>query len=101
MPSVQRRTVNISNRGAGGLCAFRRELHFARGTEIHGSIANNLSSAVKSARRLKGQPIHTDTLGHWTELLDHARLELSRGSTEQLAILIVELESELADRADS
>jgi hypothetical protein len=50
---------------------------------------------------LQPQPIHTDTLGHWTELLDHARLEHSKGSTEQLAILIVELESELADRADS
>ena len=64
-------------------------------------VVGMLRAKDKSARRLKGQPIHTDTLGHWTELLDHARLEHSKGSTEQLAILIVELESELADRADS
>lgn len=66
--------------------------------EIHGSIANNLASAVKSARRLKDHPIHADTLGHWRELLDHARGELAKGSAEPIQALIVELENELADR---
>lgn len=66
--------------------------------EIHGSIANNLTSAVKSARRLKGHPIHADTLGHWKELLDHARREFAKGSAEPLDALILQLENELAYR---
>ena len=66
--------------------------------EIVGSIANNLTSAVQSARRLRGHPIHTDTLGHWRDLLNHARQELANGSGEPIQDLIVELENELADR---
>ena len=66
--------------------------------EIHGSIANNLASAVQSARRSKGHPIHADTLGHWRDLLIYARQELANGSTEPIQALIVDLENELADR---
>jgi hypothetical protein len=66
--------------------------------EIAGSIANNLTSAVQSARRLRGHPIHADTLGHWRDLLNHARQELANGSGEPIQDLIVELENELADR---
>jgi hypothetical protein len=66
--------------------------------EIHGSIANNLSSAVQSARRLKGHAVHADTLGHWREILHHARRELAKGSTEPIEPLVFELENELADR---
>lgn len=66
--------------------------------ELHGTIAKNLTSAVQSARRLKDHPIHADTLGHWKDLLDHARRELAKGSTEPLQALILELENELADR---
>ena len=32
--------------------------------ELIGSIANNLTSAVQSARRLRGQAVHADTLAH-------------------------------------
>ena len=67
--------------------------------DIHGSIAKNLSAAVQSARRLSGHPVHADTLSHWTDLLHHARRELAAGSSEVLQSLILELESELADRA--
>jgi hypothetical protein len=67
--------------------------------ELHGSIANNLTSAVQSARRLRGHPVHADTLDHWRDLLNHARQELANGSTEPIQALIVELENELADRA--
>ncbi len=56
------------------------------------------SASVQSARRLKGHPIHADTLGHWRDLLDDARRELAKGSTEPLQALILELENELADR---
>ena len=67
--------------------------------DLHGSITNNLASAVQSARRLKGHPVHADTLGHWADLIHHARRELAAGSTEAILTLILELEEELADRA--
>jgi hypothetical protein len=66
--------------------------------ELHGSIVNNLTSAVQSARRLSGHPVHADTLRHWADLLHHARRELADGSTEPIQALILELEKELADR---
>lgn len=58
----------------------------------------NLTTAVQSARRLRGHPIYADTLDYWRELLDHARRELAKGSSEPLRALILELENELADR---
>jgi hypothetical protein len=66
--------------------------------ELDGSIANNLASAVQSARRLRGHPVHQDTLNHWSDLLAHARRALASGSAERLRSLIIELENELADR---
>ena len=68
--------------------------------DIDGSIAKNLSSAVHSARRLRDHPVHADTLAHWTGLLHHARRELAgEPSSPLLESLILELETELADRA--
>ena len=67
--------------------------------ELHGSIAANLTSAVHSARRLRGHPVHADTLGHWTGLLHHARRDLTGGSTETVLSLVLELEKELTDRS--
>jgi hypothetical protein len=66
--------------------------------ELHGSIVNNLTSAVQNARRLRGHPVHADTLGHWAGLLRHARREMADGSTEPIQSLILELEKELTDR---
>ena len=66
--------------------------------KLHGSVANNLSSAVQSARRLRGHVVHEDTLAHWRDLLEHARTELANGSSEPLEPLILELTDELADR---
>ena len=68
------------------------------GMELHGSTMNNLTSAVQSARRLRGHPVHADTLGHWIDLLHHARRALAGGSPESIQELIIELEKELADR---
>jgi hypothetical protein len=62
--------------------------------ELHGSLANNLTSAVQSARRLRGHPVHADTIRHWTDLLHHARRALSGGSGEPIHALIIELEKE-------
>ena len=67
---------------------------------LYGSISNNLASAVRSARRLRGHPVHADTLGYWTALLHHARRELAEGSTEQTLDLTLELEKELAQRVN-
>jgi hypothetical protein len=78
-----------------GICTKRL------GMELHGTIANNLTSAVQSARRLSGHPVHADTLGHWKDLLNHARQELANGSAEPLQAVILELENELAARAAS
>jgi hypothetical protein len=67
---------------------------------LYGSMLNNLASAVRSARCLRGHPVHADTLGHWAALLDHARRELGEGTTEQILDLTLELEKELAQRAN-
>ena len=67
--------------------------------ELHGSISQNLAAAVRSARRLKGHSIHSDTIAYWAELLAYARGELAVGSTEEIQELVVELENELADRS--
>jgi hypothetical protein len=80
------------------LGAHREAWDYGSEMEIHGSIANNLGSAVKSARRLKGHPVHADTVEHWRELLDHARRDITTDSLESLRELILELENELADR---
>ena len=66
--------------------------------DLHGTLATNLTNALQSARRLQGHPVHSDTLEHWRELLDHSRRELANGSMEPIQGLIAELENELADR---
>lgn len=66
--------------------------------ELQGTILNDLSAAVQSARRLRGHPVHPDTLEHWTELLHHARRKLAENSSEQILPLILELEEEMANR---
>ena len=69
--------------------------------KLHGSIADNLGAAVRSARRLREHPVHADTLKHWSDLLHHARRELASGTSERSSIepLVVELETEIARRA--
>lgn len=39
---------------------------------IEGSIRANLIAAVSSARRLRGRPVHGDTIAYWRRLLDYA-----------------------------
>ncbi len=69
--------------------------------KLHGSIEDNLKAAVRSARRLRGHPVHADTLKHWSDLLHHARRELASGTGERPSMepLVVELETELASRS--
>lgn len=41
--------------------------------KLHGTLVDNLKAAVRSAERLRGHPVHSDTLNFWLELLSHAR----------------------------
>ncbi len=68
--------------------------------KLHGSVQENLVAAVRSARRLRAHPVHGDTLKYWSDLLHHARRELAsgRGERRSLEPLVVELETEIADR---
>ena len=66
--------------------------------KLNGTVASNLESALQSARRLQGHPVHTDTLGYWTDLLHHARRQLALGADPGLLATVLDLEKELADR---
>lgn len=68
--------------------------------ELHGSLEGNLTSAIKSARRFKGHPVHVETVRYWGELLSHARRRLENRPSQSVLNLIVELEGEIAERQD-
>ena len=70
--------------------------------DVHGSIAQNLKAAVQSSRRLKGHPIHKDTLQFWLSLVREARSRRAAGDIHEcdrsaVDEAIVELEVVLAD----
>jgi hypothetical protein len=63
--------------------------------ELHGSTEANLAAALRSANRLRGHPVHGDTLKFWSDLVRHARRELSSSvmlPSDTLIRLIAELE---------
>jgi hypothetical protein len=64
--------------------------------QIEGTIRANLIAAVASAQRLRGRPVHHDTLAFWRELLDHARRATTLPQGEAFGELMAELEAELA-----
>jgi len=47
--------------------------------ELHGSLASNLQLALGSSRRLRGHPVHRDTLAFWSELISEARARRAAG----------------------
>lgn len=68
---------------------------------LHGSTEGNLIAAIRSASRLRGRPVHADTLKYWADLIRHARDEVSSWvglPPESLTRLAAELESELGRR---
>ena len=70
--------------------------------KLHGSVEGNLTAAVRSVRRLRGHPVHADTLGYWDELLHHARGERPSGYPRERHVvgrLIIDLETEIAERS--
>jgi hypothetical protein len=69
--------------------------------ELHGTVEANLVSAIASAKRLRGHPVHQDTISHWSEILQQARRELAENEGDNREVvmqLVAELETELADR---
>ena len=64
--------------------------------KIHGSLRANLLSAIASAHRLRGHPIHQDTIAHWRGLLELGRRNGAPYLGEPVADLVVQLEHELA-----
>ena len=70
--------------------------------KLHGSTEGNLMSAIRSAARLRQRPVHADTIKFWSDLVLHARTELSSCAalpSNGLRHLISELELEIARRA--
>lgn len=70
--------------------------------KLHGSVAGNLTAAVRSVRRLRGHPVHADTLVYWDALLHHARSERPSGYPQERHVvgrLIIDLETEIAERS--
>lgn len=68
---------------------------------LHGSTEGNLLSAIRSASRLREQPVHADTLQYWDDLLRHARDELVAQAAmppKPLVSLISRLEDEIRQR---
>jgi hypothetical protein len=64
--------------------------------KIEGSIRSNLMSAIVSARRWRGRPVHRDTLVFWQSVLDHGRRAVTGPLAEPVGELVAELEQELA-----
>lgn len=64
--------------------------------KIEGSIRSNLISAINSARRWRGRPVHQDTISHWRGVLEHGRRAGTGPLGEPVAELVAQLESELA-----
>ncbi len=64
--------------------------------KIEGSIRSNLISAINSARRWRGRPVHRDTITHWQGVLEHGRRVAAGPVSEPVAELVTQLESELA-----
>ncbi|HEX6740173.1 MAG TPA: hypothetical protein VF079_00050 [Sphingomicrobium sp.] len=64
--------------------------------QIEGSIRANLMAAVASARRLRGRPVHGDTVAYWRRLLDYGRRNSAQPQCEPVADLVADLETELA-----
>jgi hypothetical protein len=72
--------------------------------ELHGSLASNLQMAIDSSKRLRGHPVHRDTLAFWSDLIGEARARRAAGADPDdpdVERLIAELETAIADaRAD-
>ena len=66
---------------------------------FYGPLENNLFAAIRSAKRIRGHPIHPTTTAHWASLLHEARDELRRNEIIEdrttLRKLVGELENQI------
>jgi hypothetical protein len=69
--------------------------------ELHGSLTDNLSAALRSMRQLRGHPVHQDTIDYWYNLIAHARKTL-RGAppSSDAAKILSEVSLEFAERLE-
>ena len=68
--------------------------------EIHGTLAFNLQMALDSSKRLRGHPVHRDTLAFWSELIREARARRAAGvdpDDADVERLIAEVQSAIAE----
>ncbi len=54
--------------------------------DLHGSLAENLQAAVRSAKRHRNHPVHAETVKFWVDLVQHARSLRAAGHDEALTI---------------
>ena len=66
--------------------------------QICGSVHANLRAALQSARRLKDDPVHPDTLDHWAKLVALAQDDVSCKESFVVRELIKDLQIEVAAR---
>ena len=68
--------------------------------ELHGSLALNLQMALDSSNRLRGHPVHQDTLTFWSDLIGEARARRAAGvdpDDTDVERLIADLETGIAE----
>ena len=65
---------------------------------IVGSIRANLRAALQSARRLKDEPVHPDTVDHWANLVCAAKAEPGAMESFKTRALMSDLELEISAR---
>ena len=63
---------------------------------MEGTLRANLLAAISSARRLRGRPVHQDTIDYWRQLLEYGRRNSTQRLCEPIVDLVAQLESELA-----
>ncbi len=66
--------------------------------QLSGSIHANLRAAMQSARRLKDNPVHPDTVEHWANLVVAAKGEETAMQSYKTRELVSDLEREIAAR---
>jgi hypothetical protein len=70
--------------------------------KLHGTIIENLEAALASSKRLRGHPVHKDTILFWRNLIAQARSETpEEARAAETKALIAALEGEIADQRSS
>lgn len=66
--------------------------------QVSGSILANLRAALRSVRRLKGGPVHRDTVDYWEKLVLLARSEEDAMRSYKTRELASDLDGEVSAR---